>query len=413
LCVVFDAFNSCHPNIMEQITERIFKFNSHSRPELASLKYKLMTENAFRFYRGTCHIFYEDLVNAPPLPESPVSWTCGDLHLENFGSYRGDNRLVYFDVNDFDESNKAPILWDVVRMTTSILLSFDLMNISSKKAFEAVRWYLKHFSDTLASGKPIYIEPKTASGLMKKFLQSAGQKKIKNTISDHTVNVKGKFTLKVIYKQLKLANSQKKALTANAAKWMEGIPYLRDKYKILDVCFRIAGTGSIGVERYVFLIQRVSDKSKYMLIDMKEARPSSVQPFNTIPQPQWNSEAERVITVQKMMQNVSPALLGENYFNGRTFIMQEMQPVKDRINFGLIENDFKKVEDILDSMAKISASTYLESSGRRGSATADELISFANTSGWKDDIFTFSLMFAQKTKNYFEAFRSDYKKGFK
>jgi uncharacterized protein (DUF2252 family) len=49
-----------------------------------------MTENAFRFFRGTCHLFYQDLAPAQPLPLSPLAWICGDLHIENFGSYRGD-----------------------------------------------------------------------------------------------------------------------------------------------------------------------------------------------------------------------------------------------------------------------------------------------------------------------------------
>ena len=29
---------------------------------------------------------------------TPISWLCGDLHLENFGSFNRDNRLVYFDM---------------------------------------------------------------------------------------------------------------------------------------------------------------------------------------------------------------------------------------------------------------------------------------------------------------------------
>src|SRR5450631_977682 len=134
---------------MQQITERIIQFNSSVKPELVSLKYKLMAENAFRFFRGTCHIFYEDLSAAASLPSSPVSWNCGDLHIENFGSYRGDNHLVYFDLNDFDESILAPVLWDLVRMTTSILLAFDSLKINGERASRAVEIFLKVFTDVL------------------------------------------------------------------------------------------------------------------------------------------------------------------------------------------------------------------------------------------------------------------------
>src|SRR5450755_3519879 len=137
---------------MHEITERILKFNSSFNPKLVSLKYKFMAQNPFRFFRGTCHIFYEDLSVAAVLPSSPVTWNCGDLHIENFGSYRGDNHLVYFDLNDFDESILAPLLWDLVRMTTSLFLAFDSLKITDKEALKAVEIFLKAFTDTLYKG---------------------------------------------------------------------------------------------------------------------------------------------------------------------------------------------------------------------------------------------------------------------
>ncbi len=128
---------------MQQITERIFEFNRHSKVKLAAMKYELMSENAFRFFRGTCHIFYEDLVRAGPLPQSPICWICGDSHVENFGSYRGDNRLVYFDLNDFDEAMLAPVLWEIVRMITSMFLAFDTLEITDKEALHLLSYSWK------------------------------------------------------------------------------------------------------------------------------------------------------------------------------------------------------------------------------------------------------------------------------
>ena len=61
------------------------------------------------------------------LPHSPVCWICGDLHIENFGSYKGDNRLVYFDLNDFDESILAPV------SSTSPILIAIVMHIANNK----------------------------------------------------------------------------------------------------------------------------------------------------------------------------------------------------------------------------------------------------------------------------------------
>src|SRR6266700_687104 len=110
---------------MLTVAERIKQFNTGRLPEFLSIKYKGMKESAFRFFRGTCHLFYEDMSTLPPLPPAPVSWVCGDLHIENFGSYKGDNRLEYFDLNDFDESLQVPVTWEVARLLTSILLAAE------------------------------------------------------------------------------------------------------------------------------------------------------------------------------------------------------------------------------------------------------------------------------------------------
>ncbi|WP_419700597.1 DUF2252 family protein [Mucilaginibacter sp. NFX135] len=45
---------------MDTIIERIKKFNAPLLPDKVQLKYKAMTESPFRFFRGTCHLFYED-----------------------------------------------------------------------------------------------------------------------------------------------------------------------------------------------------------------------------------------------------------------------------------------------------------------------------------------------------------------
>src|ERR1700753_660138 len=114
---------------MSNIPERIIAFNKGLLPDMVKLKYEAMAENMYRFYRGTCHLFYEDFSKVEKIPTSPLTWVCGDLHLENYGSYKGDNRLVYFDLNDFDESILAPASWELARMVNSILLAFNSLKI--------------------------------------------------------------------------------------------------------------------------------------------------------------------------------------------------------------------------------------------------------------------------------------------
>ena len=102
---------------MHSSTQKIIDFNNDRLPEMLIWKYRFMRENMFRFFRGTCHLFYDDLSKAADFPQEPIAWISGDAHLENFGSFRADNGQVYFDLNDFDEAILALVPWEVVRLT--------------------------------------------------------------------------------------------------------------------------------------------------------------------------------------------------------------------------------------------------------------------------------------------------------
>src|SRR5215510_5195513 len=134
------------------VAERILHFNQDRQPELLRMKLKKLRDNAFIFLRGTCHLFYEEWPTDSVLNEAPRVWLCGDLHLENFGSFKGDNRLVYFDVNDFDEAALAPCLWDVARLLTSVLVGADSLKIRSRDKQTACQLCLDAYCRALAMG---------------------------------------------------------------------------------------------------------------------------------------------------------------------------------------------------------------------------------------------------------------------
>src|ERR1700689_422326 len=126
---------------MNAISQRIRAFNKSLLPDIVQIKYKEMAENMYRFFRGTCHLYYEDLSKTDSIPPSPLAWICGDLHLENFGSYKGDNRLVYFDLNDFDEALLAPSTWELVRIITSIFVGFEALGIRLSEAVHMSKFF--------------------------------------------------------------------------------------------------------------------------------------------------------------------------------------------------------------------------------------------------------------------------------
>ncbi|MGN6566882.1 MAG: DUF2252 family protein, partial [Flavipsychrobacter sp.] len=230
-------------NIVKEVTE----FNKDRIPEMVALKYNFMSENVFRFYRGTCHLFYADLSKSNAIPPSPLTWICGDLHLENFGSYKGDNRLVYFDLNDFDEAILAPAAWELTRMVTSIFLAFSILKLEHKKALKMAQLFLKSYSATLSKGKAYYIEPQTAKGIVCSFLEHASERKYKDILRKRTVKKKDKLIMLMEDpRHFELDKFLQRELHHHITDW---IMYNHDgpyNYEVIDSVFRLAGTGSVG-----------------------------------------------------------------------------------------------------------------------------------------------------------------------
>src|SRR5580692_11684039 len=173
-------------------------------------------------------------------------------------------------------------------------------------------------------------------------------------------------------------------------------------YKVIDGVFRLAGTGSVGLERYAFLLKSSNDTGyKYILLDMKEASPSSLSPFCSVKQPSWTSEADRIVSVQRRMQNRCPALLSTSEFRGKSFIMQEMQPTKDSIDFVALVDRYRDMYSVIDSMAMLMASSQLRSTGQDGSAVTDDLKRFASDTAWQDQVLEYAKGYAERMKAYY------------
>jgi len=396
---------------MNSTLDRIAAFNKNRLPKMVAIKYRFMAQNMFRFYRGTCHMFYEDLAQEAGLSKAPSVWISGDLHLENFGSFTGDNEQVYFDLNDFDEAVLAPATWELSRAVTSIYIGFKSLDIEDEKAEKMARLFLKSYRNTLLKGKPDYVEASTAKGIICEFLTKVNRRKQKRILMKRTMLKKKRVQMHTANpKHFKIKPELKRQLIAYVNDWLkmdEQSPY---NYKVVDAVFRLAGTGSVGLERYAFLLKSSNDIGhKYILLDMKEAAPSSLSPFVKITQPAWDSEAERVITIQRKMQNRCPAFLSVCQFNGKSYIMQEMQPAKDNLNFGLLRR-YKDMCSVIDTMGMLTASSQLRSSGQSGSAITDELITFAQNSDWEDDLLYYAKQYTQQVEKYYNDFMREFPK---
>jgi hypothetical protein len=90
------------------------------------LKHRLMAADAFSFLRGT---FYRWAQLWPEicaeLCDAPAVLAVGDLHVENFGTWRDAEGRLIWGVNDFDETVTLPYTQDLVRLGASALLAIE------------------------------------------------------------------------------------------------------------------------------------------------------------------------------------------------------------------------------------------------------------------------------------------------
>jgi uncharacterized protein (DUF2252 family) len=370
---------------------KIIAFNAGRDPERLLLKYRAMRASTFAFMRGTCHLFYDELPRGGVFKSAPAVWVCGDLHLENFGSYKGDNRLVYFDINDFDEAALAPASWDLVRLLTSIRIAADTLRVGASDAQSLCEECLQAYSSALVAGKSYWVERETAKGLVRALLERVRNRQRAVFLDTRTITSRGKRRLRIDGKKaLETPDAERSVITAFIREFAKG-QQRPAAYEVLDVARRIAGTGSLGLDRYVILIEGKGSPDGNYLLDLKRALPSTLVPHLNLEQPTWPSEAHRVVALQRRLQAVSIAFLHPVMLDDNPFILRALQPAADRVALAGPRHTAWELNELATTLGRIAAWAQLRSSGRDGSAVADDLIEFARRRKWKDRLLDASI----------------------
>jgi uncharacterized protein (DUF2252 family) len=387
------------------IAARIQHFNRERNPQLLELKYTAMRSDISSFYRGTSHIFYEDFPKQSPLNTAPPVWVCGDLHLQNFGTYKADNRLVYFDINDFDEAALAPCTWELTRFLTSVLVACPSLGMKKSEALSLCDTFLDTYIHTLAKGQIRIVETETAIGLVKELLESLKQQKRKDFLAQRTQEKKGKRLLIIDNKRIAEANSaQQQKVTKLLKNWVISTQQDADFFQVLDVQRRIAGTGSLGLERYIILVEGKGSPDHNYILDFKQAQKSSLEFYLTQNQPQWSSQAARIVAIEQWMQGIPPALLGVVIDEEKSYVLRELQPTADKVDLKTCNGKFGRLEKLMQTMAQVTAWDELRSSGRQGSTITDELIKFANSSDWRNQILDYAKIYSEQVELDYQEF---------
>lgn len=194
------------------------------------IKHEKMAKDAFAFLRGT---FYR-WVQAWPAEcrgetDAPRVAAIGDLHSENFGTWRDLEGRLIWGTNDFDEACLLPYTSDLIRLATSVVLAIETNHLSIQPRV-AVTTILEGYTDTLDHGGRPFVVERDYRDLRKLALRSLGDPR--------------KFWPKLLEGELfgeKLPKGARKALEAT-------LPTPTPQY---EVRCRTAGVGSLGRQRFV------------------------------------------------------------------------------------------------------------------------------------------------------------------
>jgi len=397
---------------MQEVVSAVLTYNAGRDPERLALKFAAMRRDAHAFMRGSCHRYVACLPPHPLLQTAPLAWNSGDLHLENFGSYVGDNGLAYFDINDFDEAALAPLVHDPLRLLTNLLVLVEALSLSPADARTMSQYFVDTYADTLASGKARWVERETAQGLVRDLLDGLRTRTVAKLLASRTEVKGGRRRIRLDGMKALPASKEQKAAVAGLLERFASTQEQPAFYQPLDIARRISGNGSLGLERYIILAHGNDAAGGNALLDLKIATPSVLAAAVSNGQPEWACEADRVVGIQTYMQAMPVAFLHAlrhgSMRNDPSFVLRALQPGQDRVELDRARGKPRRLARLLGTMAQTLAWAQLRGCGRQGTARADELIVFAQQRQWRSQLLDLARQCSAQVeadwKNYARAF---------
>ena len=220
-------------------------------PQDLALKHQSMREAVFPFLRATYYRWAQQWSEVcEEAAAAPAVLSVGDLHVENFGTWRDNEGRLVWGINDFDEAWWLPYTSDLVRLAASALLA-DRENdlaIDPNRVDVAI---LEGYQEALeCGGSPIVLAEHHGA------LREMAVERLKNPVR--------------FWEKLEAQTSPVKKVPGTARKVIERAlpePDLECRW-----AHRRAGLGSLGRERFVAIAEWRGAK---IVREAKAAAPSA------------------------------------------------------------------------------------------------------------------------------------------
>jgi uncharacterized protein (DUF2252 family) len=315
---------------------------------LIPVKYQRMAVSPFTFFRGTAILQARDLADAPV--SGIMVQACGDCHLANFGGFASPERVLVFDINDFDETFPGPWEWDIKRLGASLILAARDRGFSKAVADNAVRAAAASYRERMAQFAEMKVldtwYARVSFDALKEYFRkdpdisarlSAKQKQARSRNSEAvlpklTTVVDGRRKIKddppVIYhfhefsrdfdkQRLKFTEEYKKSLQMDRRK-------LYERYRYQDSVVKVVGVGSVGTRCYLSLL--LADENDPLFLQFKEARRSVLE--SPRGKSRYAHQGFRVVEGLRLMQAATDIFLGWARTRGHDYYVRQFRDMK-------------------------------------------------------------------------------------
>ena len=307
-------------------------------PELVPVRYARMATSPFAFFRGAALVMADDLGRIPST--GLRTQLCGDAHLSNFGLFATPERRLAFDVNDFDETYPGPFEWDVRRLVASLAIAGRGNGFETKQRHRITRACATEYRETMdhlaGCGELAvwysHIEAESEMAQVREVLKASTRKRVAKTIDKawgrDSAHALSKLTttgadgrprivstppLIVPVEELftgadaeQVHRTMMKRLIDYRATLAPDRHYLLDRFDYVHAARKVVGVGSVGTRCWIVLLRGPGGDP--LFLQAKEAQPSVLAGY--LDGPEYENQAERVVTGQRLMQATSDIFLG-------------------------------------------------------------------------------------------------------
>ena len=421
----FSAHADTAINRSAWVVDKLYNYNhpfAAQRPDELTTKMQKMQASPFIFYRGTAHLFYEDMKTWTPTAytnfASRSTWLSGDMHMANMGAFKDASGNTVFDTTDFDEGYWGNYAWDVRRMAVSIVLAAKENGLSAANqqqlVIDFVDAYLNKMVDFQGANDELNYRliSSNTSGVVQDLIKKSASQTRAQLLSKNTTTSSGARKFLVNSELVKLSVSDYAAIETAVANYVYTIApskrYASSFYVVKDIRLKLgSGVGSLGRHRYYVLIQgATSSAADDIILQVKQQSPSTVSIAAQGALPAWsyeNHEGQRAARSMKAALSNTDVLTGWTSVNGAPYLVREKSPFEADTDTTLL-NSYSKFSTAVQFMGKVLAKNHAmadkDYDATLISYSMDKEINDAviSKSGFKTETANFAMQYAQQVQ---------------